>query len=1138
MGEDKRPRRRWRLGRVAAVLGATLAVGLVLGVGTSWWSYQRYVVEEPGPHLDEDHIRSIIAQESPVYYRDGTTRVGVFFEDEHRQFVPFDDLPLSYTMSIVAAEDVRFWTHRGIDGVGIARAMWSNIAAGGLVAGGSTLTQQTAKNLYYRPDRSLRSKGTEALNALRLEQHYRKDEILTFYVNQFHVSGNGRGLGIAARYFFDAEVEDLDLVQAAFLAGLVKGPANYDPFIGDTDRRARATERAYDRTRYVLRRLVEVDAEQLVGPHPGPGVTRAMWAERVVEGRRLQAEAQRLLDEGFTLPFQRGTFRYDSSAVLDEVARRLAEPPFADVLAAADIDDPATAGLKVVTTLDPDVQRESLYSLWHHLTEVGLLMEGGGPEGLVLADQRGPRFDPDNPPGLHEFHLARVSEHLNDGHKHLRVDLGGTACTVDRDAIIRVAVADHRHDVGDKTARAPTSKVDAFRDGLPVGSVVRVSVREVGADGERWCDLERRPELQGAAIVLEQGEIRAVVGGNDNRNFNRATAPRQLGSTFKPLVYHSAIQLGWSPDDLLDNRRAVFPWSTTFYYPRPDHSPEPVVSMAWAGVHSENLATIWLLYHLTDRLDGQQVRVLAHSLGLARRPDESEADYRLRIQRAGVLPTRRRVEEGLFLQSRQEVVAILKDPDERLHLSSLLYGWGYGAERRRVEPAKVARLDRSWGVLRERIEPCRDQYDALSEALKDRTLPTVERIPDLWVLPDDDGVRVACGGEREGWVRPDDSLIELVSPPEVEVSRNLWEKVLGRASAEPEGPGLDPAEDMWVDEELTLGTLEQVRAGVERRHVAHRLAGDEAPDLYDPEVLYWHQDFRVLLGLRYVQELAASYGVQSDLQTVLSLPLGASEITLEEAASLYTGLTTGERWTFPGRAGGARIESPPAPTLLIAELRDVDDNVLYRATPVSEEVVPPSVGAQTSHILRNVVRWGTGRRASSAATVEGLPVPLGGKTGTTNDFRNAAFLGYAPRADGREYSVADGYVVGVYVGYDDNRPMTSGRIRLAGSSGALPAWIGITQGLAADGHLGEPRNPPEGAVEWPTDWGRGLREVTVDSRMGLPLDEPFDGEPVDAALASILVASEAEPELDFEPVTRPVRVAPKDRPPASLWELP
>ncbi len=396
--------KRW--GRGAVRLVGTLAIGGgvlgLVGAIALGYQYREHVLLNPGDHLERNHIRGIIAQESPVYYRDGTTRVGVFFEAEHRAYVAQEDLPLPWVMGIVGAEDGKFWSHMGIDVLGISRAMRDNVVAGRMVAGGSSLTQQTAKNIYYRPDRSIKSKLVELLNALRLEAHYEKGEILTFYANQFHVTGNGRGLGIGARHFFNKEVEDLTVAEAAFLAGLVKAPSRYDPFLGDDARRAKAVTAADDRTRYVLGRIVAVDVEKLIGEPPikGDAKSEAAWQKKLLAGRAIKVEAQRLLDEGVALEFHRGTFRYDASAVLDEVARRLAEPPFDEVLEAAGVDDPATAGLQVVTTLDATAQRAATYGLWHHLTLIGMQMEKLGPKDLVR-DGRGPRYDSQRIPVVH-----------------------------------------------------------------------------------------------------------------------------------------------------------------------------------------------------------------------------------------------------------------------------------------------------------------------------------------------------------------------------------------------------------------------------------------------------------------------------------------------------------------------------------------------------------------------------------------------------------------------------------------------------------------------------------------------------------------------------------------------------------------
>ena len=108
--------------------------------------------------------------------------------------------------------------------------MIANIKAGRVVQGGSTLTQQTAKNIFVRQKRSYWAKLKELMQAILLERRYSKEEILEMYINQFFVTGFGKGLRIAAEYYFDKPAEELDLVESAFIAGSVKGPNRYNPF--------------------------------------------------------------------------------------------------------------------------------------------------------------------------------------------------------------------------------------------------------------------------------------------------------------------------------------------------------------------------------------------------------------------------------------------------------------------------------------------------------------------------------------------------------------------------------------------------------------------------------------------------------------------------------------------------------------------------------------------------------------------------------------------------------------------------------------------------------------------------------------------------------------------------------------------
>ncbi len=1018
-------------------------IGLALTLVNPGCMYQRHVVDEPGEHISAESIQAVIAQESPVLYRDGKTPIGVFFSREHRIYVNADELPEAWVQAIVAAEDQRFFDHPGFDWRGITRAMIQNIKAGRVVAGGSTLTQQTAKNLYYRPDRSFRSKWEELVNALRLEAHYDKRTILEFYANQFHVSANGRGLGIAARYFFDKAPADLTVLECAFIAGLVKAPAKYNPFVGATAaQRAEARQRAKTRVGYVLDRMLDMGS--------------------------IDADTHAELKEQ-DIPFRRGTFRYDSSILVDEVAKRLEQAPFPAVFEALGIDNPSTAGVQVVTSLDVDAQREATYSMWHHLSEIGPLLEGSGADALVAPATATPPVTPDEPLVAHSFSAAVVKT-AEPAKRTISLDMGGRACTVDKSGIDRMA----RVLAGARTKRKRRSgdPVDrnAIFETLRPGTLVWASVRE-GAT----CDLEIRPTLQGGLVVLEDGAMRAMVGGNDNRNFNRATeAKRQLGSTWKILVYAAAMHLGWMPTDLLDNRTGAFHFEGTWYYPRPDHAPKPIVSLDQAGTMSENVASIWLLHHLLDHVDADTFRAVARTAGLTPESVGNDRDAWIRRVRDefGVLSTAGVLDRVAFTAAKLEVLGDLAwDDAARLDVQALLHGHGTvraageisSRDARRAEKRRA--LEFNARRFAELLPACSEQIRALTRFAADARVrpggmgavgmpdglegvsagPSIEDFSALqYRVAEEETLELSCGVGDDRWAAIDTALVEDLM-----------------ADDAPRVPGLD---DVFLDGRLPYRLFAAIQRTRQRR-----AAVLEGQDPYDFEVLRNHPDFRTLVALRHLAVRAAVYGVSSDLPPVMSLPLGAAEISLEEAALLIQGIATGQRWSFPGAVvvgAGSReaTEAPETATLLIEEIRDRDGQILWKARPRTRLVGDPTVGRMTGEVLRNVVRWGTGRRALSVARLDGQIVPLTGKTGTTNGFRNAAFCGFVPRSTDDGWSWADGYTVAAYVGFDDNTPMSRGGVRIAGSSGALPGWMHTAAGLADGGLLGKPAADQSGEL--------------------------------------------------------------------------
>lgn len=149
---------------------------------------------------------------------------------ENRLPVKLADVPKNLQNAFVATEDARFYSHHGIDPIGILRAVWVNIAHNGVAEGGSTITQQLARNAFLTQDRTLKRKLQEALLALRLEQHYTKQEILEMYMNQIYFGQGAYGVQAAAHVYFGKDVKDLTLAQCAILAGLPQSPNAYSPF--------------------------------------------------------------------------------------------------------------------------------------------------------------------------------------------------------------------------------------------------------------------------------------------------------------------------------------------------------------------------------------------------------------------------------------------------------------------------------------------------------------------------------------------------------------------------------------------------------------------------------------------------------------------------------------------------------------------------------------------------------------------------------------------------------------------------------------------------------------------------------------------------------------------------------------------
>jgi penicillin-binding protein 1A len=203
-----------RASAIAAAWTVVVAVGL-----TAWYATDLPDVDRAVSATRRPSVTILAADGAPI----------ASFGDLYGRPLAAERLPQHLVNAVLATEDRRFRKHRGLDVRGLARAMWANVRAGAIVQGGSTITQQVAKNLFLSPERTLKRKVQELLLALWLERKFTKDQILAIYLNRVYFGAGAFGVDAAAQRYFGVRAEEIDLTQAAMLAGLLKAPSRYNP---------------------------------------------------------------------------------------------------------------------------------------------------------------------------------------------------------------------------------------------------------------------------------------------------------------------------------------------------------------------------------------------------------------------------------------------------------------------------------------------------------------------------------------------------------------------------------------------------------------------------------------------------------------------------------------------------------------------------------------------------------------------------------------------------------------------------------------------------------------------------------------------------------------------------------------------
>jgi penicillin-binding protein 1A len=489
----------------------------------------------------------------------------VFAGDQRRISIPLQEIPRYVQEAFVSAEDKRFYQHAGIDERGLIRAALADLGQTGRPQGASTITQQVVKNLLVGDEVSYERKIREIILTTQVEHLLSKDEILKLYLNTIYLGRNSWGVEMAARSYFGKSARDLTLAEGALLAGLPKGPSYFSP--------DRYPERMRERRAYVLARMQEdgaITADQ------------ATAARQAVPVLIPYEKPQR--DFGFHFA--------------DQAVRE------ARTLAAA--EGVAGKSYTIHTTLDVPLQRSVEEALQEGLSRYERnsgRVRFQGPEANLAAAITRIEGAPKAADGRAADHRAAWQRALAEAHLPL-YDVHWTPAIVlqtgdgrRRSERLQVGLADGR-------TMPLSGDLDAIRGRVKLYDVVLVQVTGSGTKSASQAELRVRPEVQGAAVVIENatGRILAMGGGFSYplSQLNRITqAQRQPGSAIKPLSYLAALENGLQPNTLIrDEPITLAPltrrgeeWSPKNY----EGGGSGILTLRQALENSRNLATAHLL---------------------------------------------------------------------------------------------------------------------------------------------------------------------------------------------------------------------------------------------------------------------------------------------------------------------------------------------------------------------------------------------------------------------------------------------------------------------------------------------------------------------------------------------------------------
>jgi penicillin-binding protein 1A len=512
---------------------------------------------------DLPKISSLTDYRPPVIttvYSDDNRKIAEFY-NERRIVIPLSEMPRMLIDAFIAAEDARFFKHKGIDFLSIIRAYFKNIEAGTIVQGGSTITQQVTKSFLLTPEKNYTRKIKEVILAYRIDKKFTKEEILFLYLNQIYLGHGAYGVEAAAENYFGKSTKDLNLAECAILAGLPQAPSRYSPF--------RSPEKAKQRQIYVLNRMI-------------------------AEGYITNIQATEAINTKLDIKPRRNWYIEKVPFYTEHIRRYIEKKYGPDAL--------YNDGLKIYTAVNIETQKVARKEIEKGLKALDKRQGYRGPIKYLATEEI-------------EAFSKQLQEELEKNPVEEGKIVNGVVIEVNdtnNTATVRIGNAQGIININSmRWARKPDPEVSYYEtrvehpgEVLSIGDVILVNIKNKIEDSDLWeLELEQEPKAQAAllSIEAETGHVKAMVGGRDFREsqFNRAIqSKRQPGSAFKPIIYAAAIDKGFTPASVIIDSSIVFEDSENNFTWKPKNYEEKFhgpTLLRDALAKSRNVVTIKIL---------------------------------------------------------------------------------------------------------------------------------------------------------------------------------------------------------------------------------------------------------------------------------------------------------------------------------------------------------------------------------------------------------------------------------------------------------------------------------------------------------------------------------------------------------------